>query len=156
MLKRAVIKKSTSEQSFVGRGFCRLARVCADFTVMRLLGKNDLDKTLVNWINFCNKYCKKQEFCNHGRFPSQLVSILATLFTACRHTRLPHTVTGIIFYSNSMLNLLQILSQMPSTPSSYLHIPEMRNVYVPPSFTDSALKLRSYYKWNAISGLFLS
>jgi hypothetical protein len=106
-------------------GFADLARVCTEFMVLHLLGNNDSDKTLVYWINFCNKHCSKQEVCNYERFPNQLVSILVTLFTACGHTRLPHTVTGIIFHSNSLLYFLQILSQLSSIPSCYLHIHEM-------------------------------
>jgi len=69
---------------------------------------------------------------------------------------LPHTVTGITFYFNSLLYFLQILPQLPSTISCYLHIPEMHIFYVPPPLTDSALTLRSYYKWNVISGSFRS
>ena len=45
------------------------------------------------------------------------MSVLVTLFTACRHTRLPHTVTGIISYSNCLLYLPQIVSQLCFTPA---------------------------------------
>ena len=44
MLKRAVTIKSASEESFVGRGFCRFGEVCTEFMVLHLLRNSDSDK----------------------------------------------------------------------------------------------------------------
>jgi len=75
------------------------------------------------------------------RYPNQLMSILVILFKVCRHTRLLHTVTGIIFYFNSLLYILQILPHLLSTASCHLHILEMRIFYVPHRFCFNTAKL---------------